>query len=179
MISARRSGFTLIEILIVVGIIGLLVTVLLAVLLGAVGKGDEHMAKDFVNNRIPTAMTTWQQKNGMGSSDFPRSPNMKDGKDYIDGNIELYLELIKKPVDGGEMPYVEDSGYTKGDHNGKPIFLDPWGNPYIYRNYSQKRSKSGNDTQTRIKTKYSEAYDVISMGPDGLYETDDDIAKGK
>ncbi|MBX3460317.1 MAG: prepilin-type N-terminal cleavage/methylation domain-containing protein [Planctomycetes bacterium] len=179
MISSRRSGFTLIEILIVVGIIGLLVTVLLAVLLAVAGKGPEHQAKDFVNNRLPAAMTKWQQESMMGSNDYPNSPNMRDGADYRDGNINLFDELVTKPQKGGKPAYIEDGAYIKGDHQGKPIFLDPWNNPYIYRNYTQKLSKSGSGVRTSIGKKYSEDYDIVSCGPDGIYGNDDDIARGK
>lgn len=178
MTSSRRSGFTLIEILIVVGIIGLLVTVLLAVLLAVAGKGPEHQAKDFVNNRLPAAMTKWQEAAGVNNA-YPNSPNMRDGEGYLDGNINLFDELVTKPQKGGKPAYIEDGAYIKGDSNGKPIFLDPWNNAYIYRNYTQKLSKSGSGVRTTIAKKYSEDYDIISCGPDGVYGNDDDIARGK
>ncbi len=59
--------------------------------------------------------------------------------------------LLNAPESAGDRwkgPYV------------RSLPLDPWGNPYQYR-YPAQKSKDG--------------YDVLSMGPDGQNETEDDI----
>jgi prepilin-type N-terminal cleavage/methylation domain-containing protein len=172
-----RSGFTLIELIIVVGIIGVLVTVLLAVLLSATGAGHEKTAMNFVDNIIPDAIEKWREANGKSEAVYPRSPNLKNGKEYVEGNVELYIELVKKPEDAGKEAFVGKDHYTLGDHNGKGIFVDPWGTPYIYRNYVMNTASA---SRPRIANKtYNDTYDIISCGPDGDLDTDDDIYRGK
>ena len=172
-----RSGFTLIELIIVVGIIGVLVTVLLAVLLGAVGSGDEGTAKNFVENIIPKAIEDWRSANGKSDAAYPLSPGVRGGQDYIDGNVELYKELVQNPKDAGKEPFVGDEHYLHGTHNNKGIFKDPWDNPYIYRNYVMR---TGSATPPKITgLTHNDTYDIISCGPDGELDTDDDIYRGK
>jgi prepilin-type N-terminal cleavage/methylation domain-containing protein len=173
---SNRSGFTLIELIIVVGIIGILVTVLLAVLLSATGQGDRRKAENFVKNIAREAITEWQGTL-RGSGTYPKSPNLKGGKDYVDGNIELYNELVTKPEKAGKAPFVAAEHYDVDTRNGKPVFMDPWGNPYIYRNYVQK---TGSGTAPKIQGKtYNDTYDLISCGPDGVLDSDDDIYLGR
>lgn len=177
-----RSGFTLIEILIVVGIIGILVVVLLAVLLTASKKGEIAQAEYFVNNAVPQAMQKWQNVNGKNDNTYPASPNLTDGDGYVSGNIKLYEELITKPKKNGEGPYIEEDLFLEGEEGGKPVFMDPWHHLYIYRNYTMKKSATGR-TRGYTGRRYNEnSYDVISLGPDGvLYEKDgesDDIYNG-
>lgn len=177
-----RSGFTLIEILIVVGIIGVLVVVLLAVLLTASARGEVAQAEYFVNNAIPEAMLKWQNENGKDSNTYPASPNLADGDGYTAGNISLFEELITKPAKK-QGAYMTPDLYTERKEGGKSLFLDPWNNPYIYRNYTQKKSASGSNRTATIKRRYNEnSYDIISLGPDAtLYELDgenDDIYNG-
>ena len=180
MARSARSGFTLIEIMIVVGIIGILVVVLLAVLLNARKKGDVAKAENFVSVAVPQAMKQWQTDNGKNDSTYPASPDLTDGDGYSRGNIELFKELITeaKGRKGGKE-YIEDSAYVQGEEGGKPVFLDPWNNFYIYRNYSMKQSASGKKRHTNFQQKYNEnTYDIISRGPDGELYTEDDVYNG-
>ena len=177
-----RSGFTLIEILIVVGIIGVLVVVLLAVLLTASGKGDVAKAENFVNNAVPNALQQWQNDNGKDSNTYPASPNLEDGEGYMSGNFNLYEELITKPEKAGKKAYIAEDLYVKGEEGGKPFFKDPWEKPYIYRNYTMKKSASGKSRGYKGRRYNENSYDIISRGPDmQLYEKDgdnDDIYNG-
>jgi prepilin-type N-terminal cleavage/methylation domain-containing protein len=180
---SARSGFTLIEIMIVVAIIGILVVVLLAVLLNASKKGEIAVAKNFVTNAVPEAMKKWQEDNGKNDSTYPPSPSIADGDQYFIGNNELFAAMITEPKGRGKDAYIEESAYNEGTENGKPVFLDPWNRPYIYRNYSMKKSATGK-TRTYVGRRYNEnTYDIISMGPDGiLYEDEaknnDDVYNG-
>jgi general secretion pathway protein G len=170
---SARSGFTLIEIMIVVAIIGILVVVLLAVLLNAQKKGEVAKAENFVSNAVPQAMKQWQTDNGKNDSTYPSSPDLTDGDSYSRGNIELFKELILDPKDKGKNAYIEESAYLKGEEGGKPVFLDPWNNFYIYRNYSMKKSATGKNRVFSGKRYNENTYDIISRGPDGvLYEAE-------
>ncbi|MCA8915593.1 MAG: prepilin-type N-terminal cleavage/methylation domain-containing protein [Planctomycetes bacterium] len=181
---STRSGFTLIELMIVVGIISILVAVLVAVLFGAMKKGEAAKARDFVNNVMPAAITKWQEESGKDSNTFPASPNIADGDGYWQGNAELFAELVTKPKKAGKDPYVKDDQYVQGEEGGKPVFLDPWNKFYIYRNYNMKKSSTGKSQTFRGKRRYNQnTYDIISLGPDGiLYEdkndNNDDIYNG-
>lgn len=170
----QKSGFTLIELLIVVGIIGLLATVLIAALINAISKREEQRAEYFIRQAVPSAITAWQDKFTLGSNDFPRSPNIREGGDYIDGNAVLFEEFITKPIAATGSAMISQDHYVEGEINGKKVFLDPWGHPYVYRNYIQRLSAGGGDSTYKGK-RINSTYDLISRGPDGEYGTDDDI----
>jgi len=177
---ANQSGFTLIEVLVVVGIITVLALVLVGAVLMYVGRGAESQARNFVNNIVPEAIARWQQETGRANNQFPPSPRMRAGGTYWEGNVELYNALVTEPIDAGQAAYVGKDHFTLGTSgDGRPMFLDPWDRPYIYRNYSTPRTRSGGGADGYQGRRISPGtYDLISMGPDGLYETDDDIMKG-
>jgi type II secretory pathway pseudopilin PulG len=170
--------------MIVVGIISILVAALVAVLFGAMKKGEEAKARDFVNNVIPTAISDWQRDTGKDSNTFPTSPNATDGEGYWQGNAELFKELVTKPKKAGKDPYIKDDQYLEGEEGGKPVFLDPWNKFYIYRNYNMKKSADGKSRVVNVRKRYNpNTYDLISLGADGiLYEgtngDTDDIYSG-
>jgi general secretion pathway protein G len=173
MARALRKGFTLIELLIVVAILGILVTVVLATVLYATSRGDVEKARNFMNQVIPAAMSAWQGEFGYPTNEFPRSPNLREGE-YFDGNAELYEELMKKP----RAALVATDHFTEGNWNGRPVFLDPWGRPYIYRNYTQRRSATGPAPEPYRGRRFNDNWDLISMGPDGVLGTEDDVVRG-
>lgn len=179
---SSRSGFTLIEILIVVGIIGILVVALLATVLTARKRGDVGKAEDFVKQAIPAAITNWQGDSGKDANTYPNSPNIVDGQAYWQGTAELFEQLVAKPKQAGKEPYVSSDLYVEGTEGGKPTFLDPWNNPYIYRNYSSKKTITGKNKPYSGRRYNKNTYDIISRGPDGtLYEVEgenDDIYNG-
>jgi general secretion pathway protein G len=178
MVRSRRSGFTLIEIMIVVGIIGLLVAVLLTVLLSASDKGDVGKARNFCNTLVPSAIEKWQEDNGQDRHSYPATPKMAPGVD-AEGNKILYEEFVTRPDKSGKGAYITADNFTEGMIDGKKVFLDPWNNPYIYRNHAQRRTKSGSTKPFPENLKKNPgSYDIISMGPDGLPDTEDDIWNG-
>lgn len=176
MTRRARSGFTLIELIIVVGIISVLAVVLIAVLLSAQSSGEVAKAKNFVNTVLPAAIAKWQEDTGKGANAYPRSGTNKPGA-YYDGTVLLYEELVTLPGKSGKGSYIGSDQYVKGDVGGKPVFLDPWNNPYVYRNFSAKKAKGSGDSEYRGK-KYNDSYDIISAGPDAKLDTDDDVYNG-
>ncbi|MBK9976157.1 MAG: prepilin-type N-terminal cleavage/methylation domain-containing protein [Planctomycetes bacterium] len=176
MTRRSRSGFTLIELIIVVGIISILAVVLIAVLLSAQSSGEVAKARNFCNTLVPSAIGKWQEDTGKQTYDYPRSGINKE-KEYFDGTVLLYEELVTKPNSSGKGAYISEDQYLKGEHKGKPVFFDPWGNCYIYRNFSAKRSRGASETPFKGK-KYNDTYDIISQGPDGKMDTEDDVYNG-
>ncbi|MDC1142766.1 prepilin-type N-terminal cleavage/methylation domain-containing protein [Planctomycetota bacterium] len=173
--TVPRSGFTLIELMIVVSIIGLLVAVLVGVLLSASDKGDAAIANEFCNNLASKAMSDWRSDTGKSANSFPRCTKpIREGM-YFDGNVDLYKAFVTDRKDANKDPYIPDTAYTLGDHGGDPVFLDPWNNPYIYRNYTMKKSLK---SKSKIKFPASAQknvglYDLLTLGPDGELGGDD------
>lgn len=178
MTRSSRSGFTLIELLIVVLIIGVLVVVLVAVLFTARGRGDVAIAENFLDTTLKDAINRWQDDRGGLTTDFPPSGVNRPGE-WFDGNTMLFEELVLKPEKAGRAPYITKDQMTRGKlPNGKEAFFDPWDKPYVYRNFSMKKAKDGSG-YVYSGAKHNDSYDMISAGPDGKFDTDDDIWNGK
>jgi prepilin-type N-terminal cleavage/methylation domain-containing protein len=177
-----RSGFTLIELLIVVLIIAVLVVVLVAVLLAARGKGDIRACENFVNNVITDSVYRWQADARGGASDQypPSGPHRIGDPGQFEGNAMLFQEFILYPEKSGREPYLGKDQFARGQlSNGKEVFMDPWGTPYIYRNFAMKKAKDGSSNTFSGKIHNAGGYDMISAGPDQKFDTEDDIWNGK
>jgi len=133
-----RRGFTLLEILLALALLGLLAGVLITNTGNIFGQGQEATARIFVRDSMKTALTRYRLDLG----DYPST-------------AEGLAALITAPGSKAERwrgPYVDAPG-------GK-MPLDPWGEPYRYRNPGTKNK--GN-------------YDLYSTGPDKADGTEDDI----
>jgi len=102
----REKGFTLIEILVVVIIIGLLAALVGPKLFGKVGIAKQSAAKAQIE-LFGTALDTFRL-------DVGRYPTAEEG----------LKALREKPsgVEGWQGPYLP-----------KEIPIDPWGTPYVYK----------------------------------------------
>ncbi len=101
-----QRGFTLIEILIVMVIIGLLAALVGPRMFGKVGKSKQKAAKAQIS-LLETALDTYRL-------DIGKYPN-----------TDMGLEALRS----------QPSGLDKwdGPYLPKEIPVDPWGNPYVYR----------------------------------------------
>ncbi len=116
--SSRRSGFTLLEIIVVLGILGLLVGVLVVNVTGNLNRGQEDTARIFVKTTLQTPLTTYRIDVG----DYPSTAE----------GLQVLVTAPASRADRWRGPYTAD---------GK-IPLDPWGEPYQYRYPGTKNPRS-------------------------------------
>ena len=107
---AKRSGFTLIEIMLAIGLMALLATVVIINVDRIFGSQQEGIAKFKVSEAFKTPLTTYRVHMG-------RYPTTEEG----------LQALLKKPASDTrgrwKGPYVEDTSDLE----------DPWGQPLQYR----------------------------------------------
>ena len=119
-LRASRRGFTLLEILVVLAIIGLLVGVLVKNVGGGFGQGQSATAKIFVNSTLQACLVRYQ-------IDMGDKPSTAEGLEALVSAPASKAEKWRGPyVDGGKLP------------------RDPWDEPYGYR-YPGTKNKGGFD----------------------------------
>lgn len=106
-INRSEKGFSLIEILIVIALIGTLAGILIANLDNVLGGGQEDVARLFVEQSLEAPLLRYKlQMNGY--------PTTEQG----------LKALLKAPANAGSRwkgPYIKEEA------------IDPWGQPYQYR----------------------------------------------
>jgi len=114
--NRKRSGFTLVEILLVVTIIGILAALVIPKIAGRSDEARRKSAFSDVNGGIKTAL-------GMYDVDTGRYPSSLN-------------DLLAQPSDvkGWKGPYL-DTG---------TVPVDPWGHPYVYV-YPGRKNTAGYD----------------------------------
>lgn len=184
----RRDGFTLIEILVVMGIIGLLA----GLMLGGLGEAKAKARKTQAKTEIGQIVTAWKSyyadykrfpdvvPYGSGEKSFTITEMGTDAIRILQGN---YGDAIspsgnrrdwtdKNPRNTAFLEFHED--YT--DQKGFEGFKDPWGNVYQVR-----LDKAPYDGEVNVPTKNGSTENikfsvaVWSYGPDEVEGTPDDI----
>jgi general secretion pathway protein G len=128
-LTTRARGFTLLELLVVILIIGLLVGIVAPRLLGQVSKSEVTAARAQLDAITPsTAITT--------SSSINENPRAQ--LDAIDKAVQAFR------MDTGHFPSTSqglralvttppDEGKWRGPYMQSEVPPDPWGSPYQYR----------------------------------------------
>lgn len=194
--AARTSGFTLIEMLVVVAIIGLLiglVTVALA------GQSETGRITDCRARIVGLAQLIESYADRMG--DYPPSRlgalGLK-GANADNEGIEACVAALRSGAYTGRRPEEAWLGNTDGDANaglksadGSTALLellDPWDNPLIYignADYGHEFSYRLASGDVRVRAALNattgaphqfEGFQLLSAGPDGELGTDDDLA---
>jgi prepilin-type N-terminal cleavage/methylation domain-containing protein len=198
---ARTSGFTLIEVLAVIVILGILMVVLLPRLSGISERAKEKMTSAWIN-QLQTAIGQYEDRFG----DYPPSQFLEKWGTAPNttnlGGETLVLSLWSPEWSGASLD--EDKLVnTDGDETKKALtkfpktslfeLRDEWGNPIAYfhhRDYGREdtyivhNAETGEEGESRIKalmnpttkTYYnSTKFQLISAGRDGEFGTDDDI----
>jgi len=114
---AARRGFTLLEIIVALAILGLLAGLAINNLSGTFGGAQVQTAKLFVSESMKTTLSTYRISVG----DYPTS-------------AEGLNALLTAPANKAERwtgPYLESK-----------VPLDPWGEPYQYRSPGVKNKAS-------------------------------------
>lgn len=103
-----QAGFTLLEIIVVIGILSILATLVITNLTKSLENSRVSVAKLFVNESMKTALTTYKIQMG----DYPSTEE----------GLQALITPPAGKTDRWQGPYIE----------GK-LPLDPWGHPYQYR----------------------------------------------
>ncbi len=112
----RRSGFTLIEIMVVVVILGLLAALVVPRIGPQVAEAQRTTARTQIKS-IEDALEMYRMHNGF-------YPSTQQGLEA----------LVTAPTTSPVPKHYQDGGYLK------KVPEDPWGNPYVYRNQNGRIS---------------------------------------
>jgi general secretion pathway protein G len=105
LLAHREGGFTLVEMIVVIAIIGVLATIVVIRYSGQTDQAKVAAAKAHLS-QFESAIISFQSQNGR----LPTSMS----------------ELVERP---GNAPNWPEGGYFKG----KSVPKDPWGHEYVYR----------------------------------------------
>ncbi len=198
----RSSGFTLIEILIVIAILGILMGVLATQFLPFLVRGKEYETRAILQ-QIRTSIDLYEHEQG----DFPPSDFTKldsSSPNSINLGAESLAVSLFSPDFPSNRPDEKWLVNTDADQSEKIMtelgsrelfeVADAWGNPIAYihhRNYGEKffyrvlDSETGLWEDVEIKAAQKDEkgvgfhkpqdYQLISAGADGKFFTDDDL----
>lgn len=196
-----RAGFTLIEVLAVLVILGILIAVLVPRLVGATEAAKVKLQRAELV-KLDALLSEYEHQFG----DYPPSTFLEEwGAPPNDTNVgaeALVLALWSPKWNSSGLP-ADKLGNTDDDRTKKPLasfpkpdlfeIEDRWGNPIAYfhrRDYARKdkylthETKTGDEQETPVSARKDpvtglfynpDRYQLISAGLDGVFGTEDDI----
>jgi prepilin-type N-terminal cleavage/methylation domain-containing protein len=206
------AGFTMIEILVVIAIIGVLLVILAPRLIGSRTAG-ERKAMAALLQQVRVAIKAYADNPRYGDLPSTSAANAVfatvTGASLAPNDVNLGIESLvlhfhNKEFDG-ESPFASRSAdfiNTDGDSATPNVtsfgtselfeFKDTWGNPLVYfrlrdfadRNAMQRIQLADGsivqvapiwDDKLKRMAGYDDGFQIISLGPDGVYGTDDDV----
>jgi prepilin-type N-terminal cleavage/methylation domain-containing protein len=198
----RRSGFTLVELLVVLAILSLLLTFGFRAFQGWISQGEVAATEARLTH---VEMLLEQYKNAQG--DYPSSKldsyGIKVRNRVNEGNEALVLALAHKDYGGNgiDEDYLEDLEEDAPDKNVTKFanaklleVVDEWHNPFFYVRYDDYGraqeyvfvdALNVEPMPATVKAEKSamtgnyhanESYQLRSAGPDGVFGNEDDIA---
>jgi prepilin-type N-terminal cleavage/methylation domain-containing protein len=116
-------GFTMIELLVVVAVIGVLMSLLFPAVQGALDSAKKAQAKNDAM-QIATALVAYD-------TEYGRLPNTNSTPQVVEGDLLNALTASNTNLNPRKIIFLEVLNYKKGKggiSNG--IFVDPWANSY-------------------------------------------------
>lgn len=175
--SRRRRGFTLIEMLVVMGVIVLLMAMLFPAIKGALQSSQRNQAQAEVN-ALAAAIRAYQAEYGkLPLINAWQMIGANNEGEFYTGSTSGASQTIMKILEGQDTTYNPRQKVfidpQPGSANGE--FKDPWGRQYELKfdsNYTGKLEYySGGNTAG--SEKIPECVIVISLGPDGVMQRPD------
>ena len=116
-------GFTMIELLVVVAIIGVLMSLLFPAVQGALDSAKKAQAKNDAM-QIATAIVAYD-------TEYGRLPNTNSDPQTVSGDVLGALTASNTNLNPRRIIFLEVLNYKKGKGgNSNGIFVDPWAKPY-------------------------------------------------
>ncbi len=144
-LQTGKKGFTLMELLVVIGIIIVIAATVVTVLPGLREKTQRKATKAFIN-RLEMALEQYYNDNrSYPSTGVTNLLTALQPSDPSDSTVKLYAKH-----------YIE---FNDSEVNGNDI-VDYWGNPFVYESSPPNHNKT--------------TYNLYSTGPDGITSSSPD-----
>ena len=128
LIAKRKAGFTLVEILVVILIIGLLFVFLVPKIDSSMDKAREAGIKTDMRSYQTAFESVARDRGGLGENAIT---DVTEAIRLVNGYLDPALK-----VDGSQMSVLGNGGYDVAK-------LDPWNNPYIFEYDGKSASNNG------------------------------------